>query len=220
MSTKSVPITPELYTYILNHWVREPDVLRRLREETSQLPNSAMQIGPEQGPILAILVQLIGAKKGIELGTFTGYSSTAVALALPDDGRLICCDVNADTTAVARRYWREAGVEHKIELVLGPALDTLNRLLAEGGAGTYDFAFIDADKTNYPAYWEKCIELIRPNGIILIDNVLWHGRLVDPAVRDADTEALRTINQQVFRDERVDVALIPVADGLTIARKR
>ena len=159
MAVKKVEITPALYDYILGHWVREPDVLRRLREETATMPHSGLQICPEQGPIIDLLIKLVGAKRGIEMGTFTGYSSIAAALAMPDDGELICCDVNPETTAVAKRYWKEAGVQHKVRLVLAPALETLDGLLAEGQSGSFDYAFIDADKSNYIGYYERSLKL-------------------------------------------------------------
>lgn len=179
-----------------------------------------MQIGPEQGQFMAFLLRLMGAKRCLEIGVFTGYSSLAAALALPEDGRIIACDVSEEWTAIARRYWREAGVEGKIELRLGPALDTLDQLLGEGEAGRFDFAFIDADKENYLSYYERVLPLLRSGGLIAVDNVLWSGRVADPEVADADTVAIRHFNDCLHRDERVDLCVVPIGDGLTLARKR
>lgn len=220
MSNRSIGLTDALQDYIVKHSVREPEVLRRLREETARLPEHGMQIAPEQGQFMALLIRLMGARLALEVGVFTGYSSTAVALALPDDGRLTACDVSEEYTAVARRYWKEAGVENKIELRLGPARETLDRLLDEGGAHQYDFAFIDADKESYDAYYERTLALVRPGGLILLDNVLRDGRVVDPDAKDAATEAVRAINVKLVADERVEVSLLPLADGLTLAMKR
>jgi caffeoyl-CoA O-methyltransferase len=179
-----------------------------------------MQIAPEQGQFMALLVQLLGARRTLEVGVFTGYSSLAVALALPADGTIVACDVNEEFTAVARRYWKEAGVENMIDLRLKPALETLRELLAERRQGTFDMAFIDADKSNYEGYYESAIELVRPGGLILIDNVLWSGRVADPANDDADTKALRALNKKLLTDSRVSLSMLPVADGLTLALKR
>ena len=209
-----------LQDYGHENWLREPDILRRLRAETMNLPDSGMQIPPDQGQLMALLASLIGATKCLEVGVFTGYSSLAVALALPVDGKIIACDVSEEFTSVARRYWLEAGVAGKIDLHLRPALETLDTLLAEGQAGTFDLAFIDADKPNYAAYFERALDLLRPNGLILIDNVLWNGRLVDDNVHDANTDALRDLNKSLHHDSRVDLALIPIGDGVTVARKR
>jgi len=201
---------------------RETPLQKRLRAETAKLPDnwSTMQIGPDQGAFLALLVRLIGAKRTIEIGTFTGYSALAVAQALPKDGKVIACDVSEEWTGIARRYWREAGLADLIELRLGPAVDTLKSLLAAGGAGSFDFAFIDADKSGYDAYYELCLELLRPNGLIAADNVLWSGAVVNAKKRDADTDALRTLNLKIRDDGRVDSVLLTVGDGLTLARKR
>jgi len=209
-----------LWDYIRQVSLREPDVLRRLREETASHPHVSCQIAAEQGQFMDLLIRLMGAKRTLEVGTFTGYSSTAVALALPDEGRLVACDISDEWTAVARRYWREAGVEHKIELRLGPAIPTLDRLLAEGRAGTFDFAFIDADKTNYDGYYERALQLARRGGLIAIDNVLWHGRVNDPEVNETDTLAVRALNRKLHRDERVWLSMVPIGDGLTLACKR
>jgi predicted O-methyltransferase YrrM len=200
--------------------VREPPVLARLREVTAKRPDAQMQISPEQGQFLALLIKLLGAQRCIEVGTYTGYSSLAVALALPANGRVIACDIDADTTAVAREFWREAGVDSRIELRLQPALKTLDELLAANGYGRFDFAFIDADKTGYLAYYEKLLELIRAGGLIAVDNTLWSGQVADPKSADADTQALRAFNDRVHRDERVDLSLVPIGDGLTLLRKR
>ena len=220
LSLKTLSLTEEVYDYILEHGVREPPLLARLREVTAALPDSNMQISPEQGQFLTLLVKLIGARQCIEVGTYTGYSSLAVALALPADGRLVACDINSTTTAIARQFWREAGVESRIELRLQSALTTLDELLAAGGAAHFDFAFIDADKTGYRAYYEKLLTLIRPGGLIAVDNTLWGGQVADPQDRDTDTVALRAFNDHVHRDERVDISLVPISDGLTLLRKR
>jgi caffeoyl-CoA O-methyltransferase len=220
MSNIHITADPELWDYIRRVSQREPDVLRRLREATASLPQMNYQITPEQGQFMALLIHLIGAKRTLEVGVFTGYSSTAVALALPEDGRIIACDVSEDWTAVARRFWREAGVEHKIDLRLGPAIQTLDKLLAEGHAGAFDFAFIDADKENYDGYYERALQLVRPGGLIGIDNVLWHRRVIDPQVNDADTLAIRTLNEKLHTDDRVWLSMVPIGDGLTLACKR
>ena len=194
--------------------------MRRLREETASMEQANMQIGPEQGQFMALLIELIGARSVLEVGTFTGYSALAMAVALPENGALVACDVSEEWTAIGRRYWEEAGVAHKIELRLAPALETLDALLAEGRAGTFDFAFIDADKEGYDAYYERALELVRLGGLIALDNTLWEGKVVDPAATDVDTEAIRAINAKLALDERVTLSLIPVGDGLTLARKR
>ena len=194
--------------------------MRRLREETVSLEKANMQIGPEQAQFMALLVELLGARNALEVGTFTGYSALAVALALPDDGRLVACDVSDEWTAIGRRYWEEAGVAHKIDLRLAPAVETLDDLLAEGWAGTFDFAFIDADKEGYDIYYERALELIRTGGLVALDNTLWEGKVVDSEVTDDDTVAIRAINSKLAGDERVTLSLLPVGDGLTLARKR
>lgn len=221
MSNRSITLTDSLYEYLLDVSLREPPLLLALREETAAMPNRSMQISPEQGQFMALLVRLLGARRCVEVGVFTGYSSLAVALALPDDGSILACDVSEEYTAVARRYWDKAGVAQKIELVLGPALDTLDRRLERPGeAGSYDFAFIDADKTNYLGYYERCLRLLRPGGLIAIDNTLWSGRVADKENAQPDTVALRHFNVVLHEDERIDVSLVPIGDGVTLARKR
>ncbi|MFO7177138.1 MAG: class I SAM-dependent methyltransferase [Pseudomonadota bacterium] len=219
MSSRSLGLSPSLYDYLYG-WQNEPSTLAALREETARMPGASMQISPEQGRFMGWLVALIGARRCLEIGVFTGYSSISVALALPDDGRLVACDVSEEWTAIARRYWERAGVAHKIELRLGPALDTLAALLAAGQAQSFDFAFIDADKEAYREYYERCLELLRPGGIIAVDNALWDGRVADPREDAPSTRAIRALNAFVAQDPRVDASLIPVGDGLLLARKR
>src|SRR5579872_3204332 len=191
---RPTPMTDSLYEYVLSVSLREPESLRTLREETSKLSEAEWQIAPEQGPFLAMLVQLMGARQCLEVGTFTGYSAAWVASVLPADGRMICCDINETYAAIARKHWAIAGVAGKIEMRVAPAADTLNELLGAGRAGTFDYAFIDADKANYDAYYEKCLELLRSGGLIAIDNTLWDGKVADPAVNDEDTAAIRALN--------------------------
>jgi predicted O-methyltransferase YrrM len=220
MSNKFFPMTERVYEYLQAISLREPEVLRRLRDETARMAEAQMQISPEQGQLMALLVQLSGAEKALEVGVFTGYSSLCVALALPPAGRVVACDVSEEWTRVARRYWAEAGVAGKITLRLGPALDTLDGLLRDGQADTFDFAFIDADKGNYENYYERSLQLVRAGGLIAIDNVLWSGRVADPSETDTDTVAIRALNERLLRDERVTLSMLPVADGLTLALKR
>jgi caffeoyl-CoA O-methyltransferase len=220
MSTVQTGVTEDLIEYVRSVSLREPEVLARLREETAKLPNAIMQISPEQGQFMGMLIRLLGAKLTLEVGVFTGYSSISVALALPDDGRIIACDVSAEYTSVARRYWREAGVERKVDLRLAPAVETLDGLLKEGKAGAFDFAFIDADKDNYDRYYERALKLLRPGGLIAIDNVLWHGKVMDDSIQDADTRAIRALNEKLHGDERVWLSLLTIGDGLTLACKR
>ena len=220
MARTTLGLDDRLYDYFLRVSLREADVLRRLREETAALPEGQMQIAPEQGQFMALLVELIGARRTIEVGVFTGYSSLAVALALPADGHIVACDVSEAWTAIARRYWDQAGVAHKIELRLAPAIETLDSLIAAGEAGAYDFAFIDAEKTEYADYYERVLELVRPGGLVAIDNVLWGGRVADPESNDGDTNAIRAFNEALKGDERVTLSMVPIADGLTLARKR
>ena len=220
MSNQTINVTDEIYRYILDVSLREPPILAELRRRTADHPRMTMQISPEQGQLMALLVRLSGARRCLEIGVFTGYSSLAVALALPDDGRVVACDVSEEYTRMARDFWSRAGVEDKIQLHLAPALETLDDLLAQGQAGAFDFAFIDADKGNYLAYYERSLELLRPGGLIAVDNTLWSGRLVAPAAGDADSIALDAFNRQLHGDERVDLSLVPIGDGLTLVRKR
>jgi predicted O-methyltransferase YrrM len=220
MSNVSLGLPDELQAYLVAHGVREPEPLQRLRAETAKLPQHDMQIAPEQGALMAMLVRLTNARRCLELGTFTGYSAMAVALALPPDGRITCCDVSRKWTDIAKRHWTDAGVADRIDLRLGPALDTLDQLLTDGRAGSYDFAFIDADKRNYPAYYERVVQLLRPGGLVAIDNVFWGGEVADASVDDDDVRAVRQLNDTIRDDERVDVVMVPIADGLTLARKR
>ena len=220
MTNKTLGLPDDVHAYVLASGVREPDVLRRLRAETATMPMAQMQIAPEQGAFMGWLVEALGVRRAIELGTFTGYSSLAMALAMPDDGRIVCLDVSDEYTSVARRYWAQAGVTHKVELRLGPALDSLATLRAEGAAGTFDLGFIDADKEPYPDYYEGVLELLRPGGVLLVDNVLADGRVVDRGVGSSQVQAIRTLNERVIRDERVSALILPIADGVTLARKR
>ena len=220
MSSKTLSLTDELREYLLRVGVREPAVLSRLRERTGALPDARMQICPEQGAFLTVFARAVGARRILEVGTFTGYSSVALAQALPPDGELLCCDVSEEWTAMARAAWAEAGLSDRVRLVLAPALATLDGLLAEGQAGRFDLAFVDADKESYPAYHERCLALLRPGGVALYDNVLWSGRVLDPADTTRDTVALRAFNERLRHDDRVDLSMLPVGDGLTLARKR
>ena len=219
MSFKILPLTDELYRYVLEHSLREHPAQAALREATRSHPHAVMQIAPEQGALMAMLVKLMGARRTIEIGVFTGYSALTVALALPDDGRLLACDISDEYTRVGRPFWERAGVSHKIDLQLAPALQTLDARLAAGEAGTYDFAFIDADKTGYDAYYERCLQLVRSGGLIVLDNTLWSGE-VARASTDADTIALQALNAKLHRDERIDLSLLPIEDGVTLARRR
>ncbi len=219
MQKKTLGLDQKLYEYLLAVSVQEIEVLQKLRAETAQYPGAIMQIAPEQGQFMALLVQLIGAKKTLEIGVFTGYSSLVTALALPAEGKIIACDIDEDSTSIARRYWQEAGVIDKIDLRIAPALETLDKLLEEGQTNTFDFAFIDADKRNYENYYEKCLQLIRPGGLIAVDNVLWFGKVADPQDEDKRTVAIRAFNQKLAQDKRVKISLVPIADGLTLALK-
>lgn len=212
-------LTDALYDYVLSVGVREPEVFRELRETTSKLPDPAMQIAPEQGPFLAMLVQLMGAKRCLEIGTFTGYSAAWVAAALPAEGSILCCELSEEFAAIARAFWAKAGLASRIELRMGPALATLDQLLGSGRAGSFDYAFIDADKVNYDAYYERCLQLLRPGGVIVIDNTLWDGKVADPTVTDTSTVAIRALNAKVRHDSRVSLSFLPFADGLTLCRK-
>jgi predicted O-methyltransferase YrrM len=219
MSRTYTPITPELADYIRRTTVREPEVLRRQRETTEDHPDAGLQISPEQGQFLHVMARLVGARRTIEIGIFLGYSSTWVALALPPAGKLVACDLNPEFAALARRTWREAGVEDRVELRLGPALESLDALLAEGQAGTFDMAFIDADKSNYQNYYERALALVRPGGLIVADNVLWDGRVADESDHEKDTEAIRALNRKLQSDPRVVSVLATVGDGFALACK-
>ncbi|UCD65623.1 MAG: class I SAM-dependent methyltransferase [Deltaproteobacteria bacterium] len=218
MSNKTLCITEELYEYMISVSLREQEILRELRVETALDENANMQISPEQGQFMGLLIKLLGAKHTLDIGVYTGYSSLCIALALPKDGRVIACDINREWTDIAKRYWQKAGVDDKIELRLAPAQETLENFL-EQGTNRFDFAFIDADKINYDMYYEYCLQLIRPGGLIAIDNVLWDGAVVDTAKNDDDTLAIRDLNKKIQGDPRVEISLVPIADGLTLARK-
>ena len=229
MDKHALPLTPELFAYIHEVSLREPELLARLREETARDRLAIMQIPPEQGQFMALLVKLIGARRALEVGTYTGYSALSVAMALPQDGTLISCDVSEEWTGIARRYWAEAGVADKIELRLAPALETLDTLIDDGHRGTFDFAFIDADKKNYDNYYERVLTLLRPGGLLLLDNMLFFGAVRDPdnpppEIRDhipaSALRALDSLNRKLKDDARVDISLLPVADGITLVRKR
>jgi predicted O-methyltransferase YrrM len=206
--------------YVCDTITHETAVQRRLRDETARLPNAGMQIGSDLGRLLALLVRAINARRALEIGTYTGYSALAVATALPADGLLVACDVNAEWTAIGRRHWEEAGVAARIDLRLGPAIETLKELRKSLGAGAFDFAFIDADKSGYDSYYEACLELVRPNGLIALDNMLWSGKVADPAADDDTTVAIRTLNAKIAADPRVDAALLTLGDGVMLARRR
>lgn len=220
MSNKTLGFNDQLHQYLLSISVHEAEILTQLRQETAQLPMSQMQIAPEQGQFMSFLIKLIGVKKALEIGVFTGYSSLITAMALPEDGKLIACDVDEKYTAIARQYWQKAGVDHKITLHLAPALETLDQLLAQGEAETFDFIFIDADKRNYPNYYEKSLKLLKKGGLIAVDNVLWSGKVADRDIQDKQTQAIRDFNNQIYQDDRVIITLIPIADGLTLAIKK
>jgi caffeoyl-CoA O-methyltransferase len=219
MSRTHTVLTDPLADYLREITLREPEPLRRLRESTENHPRASMQTSPEQGQFLHVLARILGAKKTLEVGVFMGYSSTWVSLALPADGRIIACDVSEEYTARARQTWRETGVENKIDLRIAPALETLDALIAEGRAGQFDFAFVDADKSNYANYYERALTLLRPRGVVAIDNVLWDGSVIDDSQQDADTQAIRAFNRKLHADERVAVTLVPLGDGLTLACK-
>ena len=219
MANRNTALDDELRAYLVAHSARETAAQAGIREATRSHPAAGMQIGPEQAQFLGLLVKLIGARRAIEIGVFTGYSALAVALALPDDGRLLACDISDEYTRVGRPFWEKAGVAGKIDLQLGPALATLDARIAAGESGRYDFAFIDADKSGYDAYYERCLVLLRPGGLIAIDNVLWGGSVARPA-EDADTAALQALNTKIHADARVDMAMLPIGDGVTLARKR
>lgn len=217
--TRMLPASDALFDYIVRVGARERPVLKRCREETARHPHAGMQIGPDQGAAMALIAQLMGAKRYLEIGTFTGYSALAMALALPPDGKVVCCDVSKEYTDLARGYWEDAGVASKIDLRLGPAVETLDRMIADGEA-PFDFAFIDADKPRYDAYYERVLKLVRSGGLIALDNMLWSGEVADPANNDESTAALRALNQKIHDDLRVDMAMLALGDGVMLARKR
>jgi caffeoyl-CoA O-methyltransferase len=219
MAGRYLHLDDKLFDYVVAHSVREHPAQAALREATRNHPHAGMQISPDQGQLMALLVRLLGARRTIEIGVFTGYSALCVALALPEDGRVLACDINDEYVGVGRPHWHAAGVAHKIDVVLGPALETLDARLAAGEAGQYDFAFIDADKTGYDAYYERCLQLLRAGGLVAIDNVLWSGAVAQPA-RDTDTAALQALNDKLHADARVDLAMVAISDGITLARKR
>jgi len=219
MSTRSFLIPDSLSEYVVKNWVDEPEVLRELRIETAEMANSDLQISAEQGQFLTVLLKAIGAKRTLDIGVFTGYSSTIAALAVPSDGLVVACDLSDEYTQTARRYWAKAGVSQKVDLRLGPAIESLDGLIDEGMAGTFDFAFIDADKPNYVGYFERCLELIRAGGVIAADNVLWSGRVADSSDEQDGTKRIREFNRRVHADPRVTVSLVPLGDGLTVAVK-
>ena len=220
MSMKTILMDDQLLEYLRQNSVREPDVLQELREETQKLSNSGMQISPEQGQLMSMLVKLVNAHKIVEIGTFTGYSSTVMALAMPEDSQLIAFDISEEYTRKARIFWKKAGVDQRVKLVLGNAKESLKNFLQAGEQESVDLAFIDADKSSYAEYYEYCLQLIRPGGLILVDNVLWGGQVADASNHDKDTEALRIFNAALSSDQRVDLCMVPIGDGLTIARKR
>lgn len=220
MSNRSFFLSETLYRYLLDNSLREPELLRSLREETARDEMARMQIAPEQGQFIRLIIQLTQARRGIEVGVFTGYSSLCAAMAMPDDGYLLACDVSETWAAIARRYWQQAGVADKIDLCLAPALETLDARIARGESSSYDYAFIDADKENYIAYYERCLDLLRPGGLILVDNVLWSGSVANVADQEVDTCALRAFNRHVHHDERVSLSMLPLADGLSLLLKR
>ena len=220
MSNRTLAISESIYQYLCDHSLREDPILKELRDHTYDMEERAMQIAPEQGQFMQMLIKLIGAKNTIEVGVFTGYSSLAIALALPEDGRIVACDVNPQYTSVAEKFWVSAGVREKIDLRIGPARNTLSELISDGLTGTFDFAFIDADKVNYDHYYELCLQLVRPGGLITVDNVLWGGAVSNDGINDVDTNSIRALNDKLHQDERIDLSLVPIGDGLTLAMKR
>ena len=220
MANQTLNLTPELLAYLREHGLRESPVLAELRAATALLPEAVMQISPEQGQFMAFLLRLMGAKQVLEIGTFTGYSTLWLASALPEDGQVITCDCNREWTDMARQYWERAGLAHRITLHLGDARETLKTLQDAGKSDTYDFAFIDADKVNYDAYYQACLTLVRPGGLIAIDNTLWGGAVIDPDATDPDTEAIRRLNRKVRDDQRVEMVMVPIGDGVTLVRRR
>lgn len=220
MSRQTINLTQELRDYLLAVSVREPDVLRELRDETAKLDNAQMQISPEQGQFMSLLVKMLGAKHTLEVGTFTGYSALVTALALPDEGKVVACDVSEEWTSIGRRFWEKAGVADKIDLRIAPGAETLQMLVDDGEENNYDFAFIDADKTGYDTYYELCLKLVRPGGLLAFDNVLRHGRVLETEDPDASTAAIQALNEKLYSDDRIDLCMVPISDGLTLALKR
>lgn len=220
MSDSTINLTSRLYSYLKNNSLRESEILKKLRKETHKTFQERMQISPEQGQFMRLLIEILGAKKTLDIGTFTGYSALSVALSLPDNGKVIACDINIEWTDMAKYFWEAAKVSHKIDLKLGPALQTLDKLLADGEENTFDFSFIDADKQNYIAYYERSLALLRTGGLIAIDNVLWGGQVADPAIHDSDTVIIRELNSKILMDDRVTISMLPIGDGLTLARKK
>jgi len=220
MSRQTINLTDDLRNYLVSVSVREPEILKALRDETAKLENAQMQISPEQGQFMSLLVKMLGAKNTIEVGTFTGYSALVTALALPDDGKVVACDVSEEWTSIGRRYWKKAGVSDKINLRIAPAAETLQKMVDDGEEEKYDFAFIDADKTGYDAYYELCLKLVRPSGLLAFDNVLRSGRVLEKEDPDASTAAIQALNEKIYQDERIDLSMVPISDGLTLALKR
>ena len=220
MSSRSHAIEETIYDYMIATSVREPAALGELRDETLKLPNHTMQISPEHGQFMGLLVRAVGAKKALEVGTFTGYSSIAVAMALPPDGKMVCCDISKEYTDIARRYWKKLGLDSKIELRIGPGIESLDKLIQEGGTGTFDFAFLDADKNNYDGYYERSLTLLRRGGMILIDNVFQGGRVADPKSSGANVDAVKALNKKIHKDDRVYMSMLPIGDGVTIVLKK
>lgn len=220
MSNQTISMTDSIYKYLCENSLREDENLSSLRAYTYRMEQHNMQISPEQGQFMQLLIKLMGAKKTIEVGVFTGYSSLCVALALPVDGKIIACDISTKYTDIAEKYWEDAKVRDKIDLNIGPAIDTLQKLIDNGLSNTFDFTFIDADKINYDNYYELCLKLLRPGGLIAIDNVLWSGDVVDERINDIDTESIRSLNKKLHIDLRVDISIVPIGDGLTLALKK
>lgn len=220
MSDYTLNLTPDVYQYLLKNSLREPEVLQKLREQTHKMSMAQMQISPEQGQFMRLLIEIMQAKKTLEIGVFTGYSTLSVALGLPEDGKIIACDINVEWTKIAKKFWEAAGVANKIDLRLAPALETLQSLIDNGEANTFDFAFIDADKANYDVYYEMALKLLRQGGVVAIDNVLWYGDVADPNNQEANTIVIRELNAKIHNDERVSMSMLSIGDGLTLARKR
>ena len=220
MSKHTIGLENYIYHYLISVAIRQPEVLTKLREETAKHPRNIMQISPEQGQFMALLVQLMGAKKALEIGVFTGYSSLVVALELPPEGKMVACDVSEEYTSIASHYWEKAGVADKIDLRIAPAIETLDQLIAEGEMDTFDFAFIDADKSSYDDYYERALKLIRPGGLIVIDNVLWYGKVADSQIQDNRTKKIRALNEKIHQDQRVTISMVPIGDGLTLVRRK